>query len=334
MGNNKNIIRSIAVFVLTLFVFASTVKAQYFLVSHDDIQSSKYHFSPQFVVDNKIKGVRLSISDKPDNQPIYDKGLCEYYEFNDAGYISTSYYTDISTATKTEKNGYYYNKRGNRVSYSTSDYSYSYDTTFTYYVYDKKNQLVIKRTTIDGVMFRSAYYEYFEEGSLKKETMLRETNTSTDPNTFVIGTQTLISSESFEYQSMTANQVKKFCLNDENRPYKIGMLNMNDKKQILEENYEFVVTWLRINKKYKYDDKGRLTEYKYSTNSNDRPADIYKYEYNGDQNIEFIRLYSGDDFLKEISYIYDENKKLVKNQLTRDHKRNSIGIVKFTYTFL
>ena len=69
------------------------------------------------------------------------------------------------------------------------------DTIFADIYYDQKNRIITKRVKM-GAYYNSYYYEYNEQGQIKKEMHFRETNVSENKNEFKMGVQNILSSKS------------------------------------------------------------------------------------------------------------------------------------------
>ena len=148
-----------------------------------------------------------------------------------------------------------------------------------------------------------------------------------------MGVQNILSSETFEYIQMTSTQIKKRCLNDEGREYKKGIINYDEKGNKLSENYEFIVSWMRQESVFQYDAKGNLLEGTFTSNESGNVKEYNAYKYDGNGVVLEEKKFKTEALLSEMSYLYDETNTLLKSKINRDHKNNSIGIVKFGYSY-
>ena len=271
-------------------------------------------FNAAFVKNNNIKSVSISLCSKPDNEMINDKGLVKNYEFDTLGNISGFYYTQIRSVRKNEV-----------------PHKFNYDTVYTNFYYNSLHQLILKRTH-EGDSYNSWYYEYDSAGNVNKQKNFRETSVG-ESQDFKMGVQTLISLESFSYIVLSDLQIKKKCMNDEDRVYKEAIINYDEKKRKKDENYEFTVSWVRIGNSFKYDDWGRLIEKTYSSNASSDLLENSIYEYDSNGNLLLEKKLRNNQKTNEITYLYDENTKFLKSQLNRDFINNAIGIAKYSYEF-
>ena len=94
-----------------------------------------HNFNPTVIREKGIRKIVFEILDKKDFEVAVDRSLTETYEFNEDGLMSRFYYTQI--ARTYEKQITKLNRKGQAVSYSTSEYLY--DTISTSYFYQKGN---------------------------------------------------------------------------------------------------------------------------------------------------------------------------------------------------
>lgn len=247
------------------------------------------------------------MASKADNDIVVNLGLTQGYEFDSLGRIIRFY----STQVKDEN---------------------TFDTIATNIFYDNNGNMIGKRSN-SGVFYDTYYYEYYPNRKVKKETHCRETNSNLAGNEFKLGVQLILSQETFEYDSLTTTQFKKKCLNDEGRIYKQGIINTNEKGKTVNENYNFVVGWAKIVNEYKYDQANRIIEKIIISNAGGDLKEKSIYEYDETGNLSGEKRFKNDKQTQEISYLYDETKKILKSQITRYYLENRIGIIKFSYEF-
>ena len=145
--------------------------------------------------------------------------------------------------------------------------------------------------------------------------------------------QNILSSETFEYIQMTPTQIKKRCLNDEGREYKKAIINYDEKGNVLSENYEFLVNWMRQENIYQFDANNRLLEKTYKSNESGEIKEYTVLSYNGSGVLLEEKQFKNGVLLFETSYLYDDANNLLKSKINRDHKNTSIGIIKYSYDF-
>jgi antitoxin component YwqK of YwqJK toxin-antitoxin module len=198
----------------------------------------------------------------------------------------------------------------------------------------------MKRVCI-GDFFHSTYYEYFGDGLLSRQTLCKETNIAKPGETFKLGVQTVLSEEKFEYEQLTATQVKKKFLNDEGKAYKQGILNFANGKP-MDESYQFVVGFIRSGVTYSYDAQGRLTERMITDNSSGITTEKVTYEYDALGNVKAEKKFKNGIQTNEIIYLYEappslladgRGAELLTSQANREIQKASIKIIKYEYTF-
>lgn len=321
-------------FILSFITHHSSLLSQTLIPLAESAFESQLPFNTQYIKDQKIKSITFDILDKKDLQVAEDKGLLNYYEFNTHGKLTRFYYTTINKIIQKEyQSGPVYRHR-KKVSngYSYTKNEYVYDTVSTNYFYNDSRDLKLKRYN-DGSYYESYYYDYTADGKLEKEKRFKETNVSPEKYNFKLGTQSLISEESFIYQPTGKNQYKKICKNDEGRPYKEIIYTFNDGGQVISINEQYIVTWITQQSNFTYNAKGQLTSATYKTNVNGADVEEKRtYEYDANDCLLTEKQYKNNVLLKELSYVTDANKK-VNSYLIRDPNNKSIRIVKLIYQY-
>jgi antitoxin component YwqK of YwqJK toxin-antitoxin module len=303
---------------------------------------SEPRFSRAFIRDHKIKTIIASVVDKPDGEIIRDKGLAQVYAFDTAGNLTRHYFNEITSLEKTETDipAVYRHGRVVKKASTKVNFQYEYDTLGTEFFYTSTGYLVMKRVCI-GDFYNSTYFEYFGDGLVSRQTLCKETNIAKPGEPFKLGVQTILSEEKFEYENLTSNQVKKKCLNDEGKPYKMGILNFVNGKPV-DESYQFVVGYIRSGVTYNYDSNGRLTEIVSTDNSSGYNTEKTAYEYDAAGNVKSEKKFKNGVQTNEIIYLYEapasllsdgKGLALLTSQANREIQKASIKIIKYEYTF-
>lgn len=326
---------SILLFSLFSFFFSLSSFSQVLNTSAAEISLPENIFNKAFIKKNKIKTITAGVVDKPDGEIIRDKGLAQVFLFDTNGNLSRIYYNEITSIQKTEIEIPATYKRGKLLKrgYTKIDYQYQYDTLGTEFFYTTNGFLSMKRT-FTGDIYLTTYYEYSAEGWLKRQTKCRETNTAKHGEPFKLGMQTIISDEKFEYEKLGPTQVKKIFLNDEDKPYKTGIINYRENGLPADESYQFVVGFIRSSVVYKYDAAERLVEKIITDNSSpDKPVGKkFIYEYDEKGNLAKEKRFKNGAQSDEIIFLYDEAWKLT-SQAERQFQKENIRIVKYEYGF-
>jgi len=319
-----------------LVVMLSGVEASFSQIiapSPYEIYTSEPKFNRTFIKQNKIKSISASVVDKPDGEIIRDKGLAQVFAFDIEGNLTRQYFNEITSLEKTEIEIPAVYKKGKVIkkAHTKIDYQYQYDTLGTEFFYSSNGYLKMKRVCL-GNFYNSTYYEYFGDGLVSRQTLCKETNIAKPGELFKLGVQTVISEEKFQYENLTATQIKKIFLNDESKPYKQGILNFANGKPI-DESYEFIVGFIRSGVTYKYDVHERLTEKTMTDNSSGNRVEKITYEYDARGNVTSEKQFKNGTQTDEIVYLYDESQKLMTSQIDRQLQKASIKIVKYEYEF-
>ncbi len=320
--------------ILCLFIFFNCT-AQLINLKPVDISLGPISFNADYIKANRVKSIVLDIVDKPDGSVIIDKDATQGYEFDTMGRLVRYYYTILRKSESRETVVPALIKKGKviRPESVTTTTQFINDTIFANVFYDTYNRIILKRVKT-GDFYIAFYFEYDEKNQLKKEMHFKETNINENKREFTLGVQSLLSSETFQYTSLTTTQVKKTCLNDEGREYKKAIINYDLNGNKISESYEFIVSWMRLESNYKYDSNNRLIDRVIRTNDNGEQKAHSVFSYN-DKNLLITeqKYKEGEVLLNEISYLYDATNTLIKSQINRDFKNASIGIIKYSYTF-
>lgn len=319
--------------ILCFLFLGLSLKSQTLIPTAETAFENQLPFNTEYIKQQKIKSITFDIIDKKDFQVAEDKGLLNYYEFNSNGLLTRFYYTSVIKVIQKEYHTgpvYHHRKKiSSGSSYTKNDYVY--DTVSTTYFYTPLNNLKLKRYN-DGVFYESYYYEYSPEGKVEKEKRCKETNVSENKSEFKLGSQLIISEESFKYINTGKNQYKKICQNDEGRPYKEIIYTLNDANQPISINEQYTVAWITQNSSFIYNAKGQLTKAVYKSNSSGDFEQLRTYEYDANDCLLTEKQYKNGVLLKEISYVTDANKK-VNSYIVRDPNNKSMRIVKLLYQY-
>jgi len=292
------------------------------------------NFSTETIKKNKIKSIVLDIVDKPDGAIIVDKDATQGYFFDTKGRLTNYYYTILNQVQTKEIDVPAVKKHGRIIRPATTRTVSKYinDTINITIFYDSVNRIIAKRLKM-GDFYDAYYYEYNTAGQIRKEMHFRETNISENKNEFKMGVQKILSTETFEYTSLTSSQIKKQCFNDEGREYKKAIINYDEKGNKISEDYDFIVSWMRQDNTFQYDSIGQLQEKTFSSNESGDLSERTTFQYNVNGVLLEEKIFKNDALTFEVSYLYDEAFNLIKSQVSRDHKNASIGIVKYGYEF-
>ena len=314
--------------VLILLCFFS--KGQTLKPSPNSAFEPLLEFNAAFIKQQKIRSITFDILDKKDFEAPVDRNLIHFYEFDTTGLLKRFYYTTIiKTIEKEHHSPPAYRKR--RMISSGSVYyknEYVYDTISTVYMY-KDNNLILKRYN-DGTYYESRYYNYDAKNRVTKERRVKETNLSSDKSNFILGSQTVISEDSFQYLDINPRQYKQICLNSENRPYKEIIVNSDSAGNVISKNESYTVAWIIQNITYTYD-KSHLTGVTFKGNANGDVVLKTTYERDAMDCIYTEKQYKNDVELKEISYITDKTTKRLNSFIMRDPIKKNMRIVKLLY---
>ncbi len=293
----------LTIFAVHAFIYASMAQLAAFQDENNLINPS---FRYDVIRSQKIASILIQIEEKPDGKAIHDDGIVQYYRFDTAARLAESYYT-----FKTGSN--------------------AWDTVRSKYFYDRSNRLVTKRTDV-GSFFDTWYYVWYDDGKIKKEAHVHETQSPAGGTSFYIGAQKVISCDSFAY-NIYPKQVQRYGYNEENTIYEKTITQYDDNHQITERYSHYQVGWLYSQVDFKYDSANHLSEYTYSGNVNGEVHKTTHILYDKNGNIIAEKKFNAGKQTNEIEYLYDKNTGLISDKLDRDFAKAVIEIWKFNYTF-
>jgi hypothetical protein len=309
---------------LVFLCLAFFTKAQVILPTTETAFEAQHNFNPEVIRARGIKKITFEIIDKKDFEVAVDKNLVETYEFNADGKISRYYYTTIvKTLERQVASG------RNRTGIRTVS-EYIYDTISTTYFY-AGNNLILRRYHDGMNYYESRYYRYDASGSLTRELRFKETNNSPDKSVFILGNQVLLSEDSFQYQRYSSGQVKCIFLNNENRPYKERITNVDSLGRTKNSNENYTVaSWIMQESKFEYTGN-RLTMARFEGNANNKIVLQNTYEYDDKNELYTEKQYKNGVLLKEVSYVTDKTNNLLNSFIIRDLFAKSMRIVRLKY---
>lgn len=290
-------------------------------------------FNAAFIKSNNVKTITFDIIDKKDFQVAEDKNLVQYYEFDKEGRLKRFYYTIINKVIEKEYHSGPVYRKHRKISngYNYTRNEYQYDTVSTVYFYNAGGDLALKRYN-DGTYYESYYYEYDAQHRVTHEKRCKETNVAANKNDFQLGSQTIISDETYQYQETGKTQYKQVCQNNEGRTYKEIIVNFDADKRVINTNEQYTVAWLLQQTNFVYNKVGQMTEAVFKGNANGDLLLKRTYEYDSNGCIYSEKQYRNEVLQKEISYVSDAAKK-INSVIVRDPNEKTIRIIKLLYAF-
>lgn len=310
------------------------MNAQVLLPNYESAFEKQHAFNQKIIKQHAIKRITFDIIDKKDFEVAVDKNLTEVYEFNDSARLGRYYYTAIARAHEKEyfTKPVYHRRRLIKPSVRYTKTEYFFDTISTAYLYNTRNQLLLKRYSDGSGVYQSFYYLYDEKGDVRSERRVRETNTSGDKSVFILGNQVIISRDSFRYEKTSAVQAKQFFYNTENRVYKERIIIKKDSSRVSDIQENYIAAWLIQKHHFEYNGN-KLISAEFTGNANGEIS--LKREYTYDDNGELLteKQFKNGVQTHEISYITDASSELLTSFIIRDLLNKSIRIVKLKYDF-
>jgi len=294
------------VLIIFFFSFIGLVQAQ-LAAFQDESDIITPTFRYDIIHMKKVASITIHEEQKPDGKRIYDDGVMQYYRFDSLARLAESYYT-------------------------IKENNDNWDTIRAHFYYDKRGNLVTKRTN-EGSFFDTWYYVWNKENMLVKEAHVHESSGPGNGPDFKIGTQKMISCDSFAY-NIYPKQIQRFGFNEQNTQYEKVITQFDDAKRMTSRYSHFLVGWLFSQVDLKYDSVNRLKEYVYAANLSGEVHKTVHLIYDKYGNILTEKVYAGDKQQHEIEYLYDNSTGLISDEIDRDYDKANISIYKFSYTFL
>lgn len=326
--NGKVMLRVVGVFVFMLCLSHAGI-AQLILPVTDDPFGVPIRFDADSIAKLKIHTITNAYQYKPDGRIIDDKGLREYFEFDEQGRLFFYWKTRVRAmeAKAIEHEAVYRRGKKIRNGWTEYKYAYTYDTVFIHTYYDSLSRIHTRRFN-DGEYYHTWYYTYNEEGWVVTQIHCRETNSGTSHRDFRLGVQTIISREDFTYEKYSSTQVKQLCLNDEGKVYKETMLTLDVHGRLVESREAFTAGGVRITTTMGYDSAGRMASHAYTSNAGELMTELTEYTYDSLGRLESMRRYRNTVLKDEFSYLYDGKTPMSYAFINRRHIELGIDIVK------
>lgn len=208
---------------------------------------------------------------------------------------------------------------------------FGFDSLFTFHYYLNGNKMHVARKFMNGKYF--AIYETLDpEGRTIKLQECQETNQTNDFRFFKLGRQTVLFSESYQYELLNPEQERKKYLNDNNLVYKEGIIYYDKKHKVKEMDFSFSTTGIRENITNVYDEQGRLTENHFSSDAAGDLRETTRYTYESKQLIG-QKYYRNNVLKNERFYFYNKENGLLESILSKSAGDYNIEIFNISIQF-
>ena len=283
-------------FVLTCFV---DVSAQMLNNSEGDAFLESPFFDAEHIRANKIKKISGSYHFKKMNDRMRSTGLIYGCEFGVLGHITKQY--------ETKQNGAYV------------------DTVVTYFEYDDLGLLRTKRK----YELNSYFAEVYDYDSLKRLIKIeyrRDLNKRSNPMTFVLEKQYLVSYETISYERFD-RQEKRTHYNNFGMPFQFSFYYYNDLGYLTQIVENMAVSSGQRKVKFEYNERGLIAEKSVVSTVMGNSAFKISYQYDRFGNLEQSDFYRNDIHTTETQIIYNSQTGLVSSLLKRQIDNNLITIL-------
>lgn len=284
----------------------SDVSAQMLNNSEGDAFLESPFFDAEHIRANKIKKISGSYHFKKLNDRMRATNLIYGCEFDTLGHITKQYET---------KN------IGNKI-----------DTVVCYYEYNHLGLLLTKRKYELSAYFAEVY-DYDSLRRLIKIEYRRDLNRSSNPLTFVLEKQYLVSYETISYERFD-RQEKRTHYNNFGMPFQYSFFYYNDLGYLTQIVDNMAVSSGQRKVKFEYNERGFIAEKSVISTVMGNSAFQIHYLYDRFGNFEQSDLYRNNVHISQTQIIYNSKTGLVSSLLKRQIDNNLITILQFdSYEF-
>lgn len=264
-------------------------------------------FNQTFIKANKVKSITGSISSKKVRDIIRTKGLDYYYEFNDDGTLLMQLASHYSKGLK--------------------------DSSIITYCYNEHGNVSIKRKS-DSYGYYSHHYKYDDNSNVILQTYCRDENRFECKSKFELKKQYTIVADSFSYEKLGNNHVKKKFFNNSGKVFKEQMNYYNEQGYLVEEYTKFLIGNKKKKLTYEYDEHGRLHKKHTFVNIAKDKKITEEYSYDDIGNVLDIKIYENDFYKTRKQFLYNNKTMLLNAQIIQDIQSEFLTIIQYSYQFV
>lgn len=299
--------RLLQVFTLIALLSAPSLQAQILEHPKGLYFGEEPFFNEDFIARNGIAEIRAPISKKREMDRIRITGTENYYEFDEEGKLKRQFEVFVHKDTLS-------------------------DTSFIDYEYDKGGRVTkIRRNDLHG--FYEYDYEYDEKGRLVEERYSRIENEGSSRYEFEPGRRYIIDEESYEYREPNDTMLIREYFNSEDRVYRKKFYYTDSLGYLQREHSRYIITNQVSETRYKYDEKGRVTERREITDVADSTTERYEYQYDSLGNLLERNFYQNEKQMLHEEYLYQDSTMLLDAEIEKDEETLLITITRFKYRF-
>lgn len=264
-------------------------------------------FNSKFIKENGIRKITGTIAIKRVLQPIEATGEIVEYLFDNEGLLVEKIKTN-------------YNHQGVK------------DSNSVLYYYDDIHQLINEVSTHQSG-FNALKFNYDEKGNLSAMEQWKGENLSDAMYQLKKGRPFKLSEERYEWSQIDDSTLLCMYYNSDGIAYKEGISKFNAFNQITYERQRLLISNKFTKWEYAYDDFGKLISVVESSNIGGNTTNKSEFFYDENGAVYEEKIYRNAVLEKRKQYVYDPNTSLLKAQLLKTERSESIEIVQFTYNF-
>lgn len=294
--------------LLIFLLTPSLLFAQAFRQDINSVSSDEILFNPAFVQAQKITQVTIEFSRKRENERIENLQHKSEYTFNENGLVTGLLKVDHPLFVNP-------------------------DSTLIRFYYSPEGLLKIKRTIHKGI-YRGEYFEYDSLKNLVKVVVTEEDNLtmSTVPDDFKPAHQKIIFLETYKYEKLSPEQTRISIMNDNGTVYKQGII-YTESGYVREKDLRFMITGIRVNEKFTYDEKKRISSYQYFTDAAGDLEEKKVYTYETNENLKMTEYFKNGELLNQTHHFYDKKSLFPDGDVNKEMKTGVLFLTSYKYKF-
>ncbi len=286
-------------FIFTFLLISVTTKAQFFEQQRNINNSNSFPPNISFLKQHKVKSITCVYATKEEGKRIQPKNHIKKTIYNSQGF--PQYELEIFLNDSTEQ--------------------------FFYYLSDTLH--IIRKFSPKEI--QATYLTFDKHGQKIKEVRCKEFPADIDAKEvnkeyFKLGKQEVIWRESYFYESLSKNQIRKKTLNDNMIVYKEGILYSNELGLTTGEISRYTATGVSENTTLSYSEKRKILEKIFFTDVTGAFEEKTNFTYDENGNLAGAKLYRNGILQKESIYFFDKNGIFPEAILTKYPNRTTLDM--------
>jgi hypothetical protein len=206
------------------------------------------------------------------------------------------------------------------------------DSSFINYYYNKDGSLKIRRTRYN-TSYQGEYFDYDSLGRLVKYVVTKENSSIPQGETFKPAQQQIQFLETYSYEWLSDKQEKVRVYNDNGTLFKEGII-YREKGTVVEKSLRYTITGIRINEKFTYDSRARMTEHIYFTDAvgDLEEKQILTYDENN-LNLKVMDYFRNGEHTNQVFYFYNKRNVLLEGEVNKELKTGLLLLRNYKFSY-